>query len=64
MPVNWGDPDIKQHGIDVEWNVDKKNICNAQWALSGTREAPTLSPSLHWVGMWHGWLKDGFLTSC
>ena len=24
----------------------------------------TLSPSLHLVGHWHGWLKSGVLTSC
>ena len=51
-------------GIICEWTVDKKNSCNAQWTLSGTREKPTLSPSLNWVGMWHGWLQDGFLKSC
>ena len=67
MPVDWGDPSIpanKQRGIVVEWTVDRENQCGAQWTLSGTREKPTLSPSLHWVGMWHGWLRDGFLKSC
>lgn len=64
MPVNWGDPDIEQKGIVCEWTVDKKNSCNAQWTLTGTREKPTLSPSLNWVGMWHGWLQEGFLKSC
>jgi len=44
--------------------VGHKNPCGAQWSLSGTQEKPTLSPSLHWVGVWHGWLQDGFLRSC
>lgn len=60
MPVEgWGG-----NGIVCEWTVDRKNQCNAQWKLSGTKEKPTLSPSLHWVGMWHGWLTDGELKSC
>lgn len=65
MPVNWGEtPDKQQRGIVCEWTVDRVNQCGARWSLSGTREAPTLSPSLHWVGVWHGWLRDGQLTSC
>lgn len=64
MPVDWGDTDLNQQGIVVEWTVDRKNPCGAQWTLSGTRDKPTLSPSLHWVGMWHGWLRDGYLQSC
>lgn len=50
--------------FSCEWTVDRKNHCNAQWQLSGTHAKPTLSPSLHWVGMWHGWLRDGQLVSC
>jgi len=64
MPVNWGEPDVIQKGIICEWTVSKKNQCGAQWSLSGTRDKPTLSPSLHWVNVWHGWLRDGFLQSC
>lgn len=64
MPVNWGDPQLDQLGIVCEWTVDTKNQNNAQWILSGTKESPTLSPSLHWVGMWHGWLQNGYLRSC
>lgn len=60
MPVDgYGD-----RGVVCEWTVDHKNQCDAQWSLSGTQEAPTLSPSLHWVGMWHGWLRSGRLESC
>jgi hypothetical protein len=29
------------------------------WDWDGNREAPTLWPSLHAVGHWHGWLKQG-----
>lgn len=34
------------------------------WILTGDKEKPTLHPSLHMVGQWHGWLKDGVLVSC
>ena len=64
MPVNWGDTDLPQKGIVCEWTVDRRNQCGAKWTLSGTQEKPTLSPSLHWVGMWHGWCRDGRLISC
>jgi len=35
------------------------------WDLGGTRDKPTLSPSIHWFEKdgvrthWHGWLRDG-----
>ena len=64
MPVNWGEPEIIEKGIICKWTVDHKNQCGAQWTLNGTSEKPTLSPSLHWVNMWHGYLQNGFLKSC
>ena len=32
------------------------------WEWDGNREAPTLSPSVHNVGHWHGFLKSGWWT--
>lgn len=32
------------------------------WQWDGNRESPTLSPSVHRVGHWHGYLKAGFWT--
>lgn len=29
------------------------------WAWNGDRQRPTLHPSIHHVGHWHGWLRDG-----
>ena len=29
------------------------------WELTGTPEHPTLHPSIHHPGCWHGWLTDG-----
>jgi hypothetical protein len=34
------------------------------WEWDGNAEAPTLSPSIHHVGCWHGWLRHGEFTSC
>jgi hypothetical protein len=32
------------------------------WIWDGNREAPTLDPSVHHVGHWHGYLRAGFWT--
>lgn len=34
------------------------------WAWNGSFETPTLTPSVHHVGHWHGWLKNGVWESC
>lgn len=34
------------------------------WDWDGDVDAPTLSPSVHHVGHWHGWLKEGVWVSC
>ena len=34
------------------------------WQWDGNQETPTLSPSIHLVGTWHGWLRAGKLVSC
>lgn len=36
-----------------------------RWERTGdTIETLTLSPSIHCVGHWHGWLRNGVLESC
>ena len=32
------------------------------WQWDGNKEAPTLSPSINVIGVWHGWLKNGTLV--
>jgi hypothetical protein len=64
MPCDWPDGEKAIKGIPAEWSVDHKNKCGAQWSLTGTFDKPTLSPSLHWVGIWHGFLQEGYLRSC
>jgi hypothetical protein len=34
------------------------------WEWDGNREKPTLHPSVHHVGHWHGWLRAGVWESC
>lgn len=49
-PLHWAGKDVKPETL---------------WQRTGdTIETLTLSPSIHCVGHWHGWLKNGVLTSC
>jgi len=34
------------------------------WGWDGNTDKPTLTPSLHAVGEWHGFLRSGKLESC
>jgi len=33
------------------------------WNWNGSVDKPTLTPSVHHVGHWHGWLRDGVWVS-
>lgn len=34
------------------------------WAWDGNEDKPTLTPSIHCTGIWHGYLTNGRLVSC
>lgn len=34
------------------------------WAWDGNEESPTLTPSVHIFGCWHGWVRGGVMVSC
>lgn len=34
------------------------------WGWDGNEDYPTLWPSIHWLGHWHGFLTAGRLVSC
>jgi len=34
------------------------------WGWDGNVDKPTLTPSIHSPGQWHGFLRDGRLVSC
>lgn len=57
LPCQGGD-----YGLWVHWSIDHKNHCNASWSWDGNEASPTLTPSLHWVGAWHGWVRNGELV--
>lgn len=35
-----------------------------EWSWDGNESSPTLSPSIHAPGQWHGYLRAGKLESC
>jgi hypothetical protein len=37
---------------------------NRVWGWDGNEDKPTLTPSIHAVGSWHGYLRAGRLCSC
>ncbi len=46
-------PDIHSKGVEP----------GTYWEWDGNKEAPTLQPSLHWIGVWHGWMRAGEIIS-
>ncbi|MCV0384907.1 MAG: hypothetical protein K5821_00515 [Nitrobacter sp.] len=40
------------------------NAGYATWQWDGSLDRPTLHPSVHHVGHWHGWLRNGVWESC
>jgi len=46
----------------TEWTIDHKNDCDAQWSFDGNEKRPTLTPSLHAKGIWHGYVTAGMLV--
>ena len=34
------------------------------WGWDGNEDKPTLMPSIHVPGVWHGYLRNGVLVSC
>jgi len=71
----WGD--LNEHGVRYLYIVlpgynrpdairTKRDVSDGPrcWVWDGNEDKPTLSPSLHWVGHWHGYLKNGRLESC
>ncbi|GAB4362295.1 MAG: hypothetical protein Kow0026_25990 [Oricola sp.] len=53
-------------GVVGPLNVGKgfKPKMGPSWNWNGSTEKPTLHPSVHHVGHWHGWLTDGVWRSC
>jgi hypothetical protein len=47
--------------IPVQLGATPKHRC---WGWNGCLARPTLTPSLHLEGHWHGYLTNGELKSC
>lgn len=54
-------PTVNGRWVSSCWSIDFKNAFDAQWSWDGNEEAPTLQPSLHAVGIWHGHVQAGEL---
>lgn len=40
-----------------------KPTASPSWHWNGSVTEPTLAPSVHHVGHWHGWLRDGYWSA-
>jgi hypothetical protein len=38
------------------------NVPGKGWGWDGNEDNPTLTPSIHCVGHWHGWVRAGMLV--
>lgn len=55
-------PRGKSGWIMSPWSIDYENTSGASWSWNGDEDKPMLDPSLHAVGIWHGWIIDGVMT--
>lgn len=46
----------------AEWPFKEPLENGSCWEWDGNRAAPTVTPSLHWVNVWHGWMRAGELV--
>lgn len=53
---------MKTGYILTRWTINHRNEHNAQWSFDWNWDKPTLQPSLHAVGIWHGWVRNGQLV--
>lgn len=44
--------------------IPADDTLHPSWAWDGNEQAPTLKPSVHYVGVWHGWFTAGRMVSC
>jgi hypothetical protein len=50
--------------IPIRPLIDPKVNGGHSWEWNGNIESPTLSPSIHLVGHWHGYVTAGRMVSC
>lgn len=58
------DSETTERGSETSFPImEGPNLTLVHWGWDGNREAPTLTPSLHWIGVWHGWMRAGEIVS-
>lgn len=60
LPEGYHMPDRGHVGHVPITTGEKQAQC---WLWDGNREAPTISPSIDIVGVWHGFIRNGELVS-
>lgn len=45
-------------------NIAEGKKFSKVWKWNGDFDKPTIEPSIHTIGRWHGWLTHGRFTSC
>lgn len=54
--------DGKFINIPTEVSIGHPNNNGAVWQWDGNEEHPTITPSIHTHGVWHGWVRNGELV--
>jgi hypothetical protein len=49
--------------INMPQEVKAAGIRGASWGFDGNLERPTLTPSVHHIGHWHGYVRAGRMQS-
>lgn len=49
--------------LDMPDEVKNAGSRRASWKFDGNLERPTLTPSVHHIGHWHGWVRAGRMES-
>lgn len=57
-----GIPDIEIGFVIVRIPVMQAAKIPKHWEWDGDKDKPTLIPSIHTIGTWHGWVHDGHLV--
>lgn len=61
-------PRVASTGEQADWMVHEvpvqigSNSVGRHWGWDGDEERPTLTPSVHCLGFWHGWVRAGMLV--
>lgn len=60
IPVSKDDP--KRYAFSRIPVKEGKNETGQWWGWDGNEDKPTLTPSLHCIGIWHGFITNGTIV--